>query len=775
MSELWKKDDDIDFRALEAQHQLKPFEKRGIDPSLSDPSAGRDSLLICLTGFGDQRDEIARRVTENGGQYTGDLTRRCTHLVVSKPEGKKFVAAKAWGIYTVTLAWLHQSIARGMILEEAKFDPVLPPEEQGKGAWVKRDPRVAWGKRSRSAAAGGTEDGPRKLRKTASMKLNSQRNNLWGDILGRSTSREYSFAGEQDKQEQPQSNDQPQQEAHPVPTIPAQQEQQGVFAYCYFFIHGFTPQRTDILDQTIRTLGGNVCSFLHEAALGPYPQSGEPRGRFLLVPQASQPATHPPANYENLYIVTEYYIERCLHNKAFLEPNEQVLGRPFPLFPIPGFADLTVCSAAFTGIELHQVSRSVAQLGARFQEEFRRGTSVLVCRSLAAARKEKLRMAVKWGVPVVPADWLWECISTGFKAPLDDFVFPELKPHYALTKEQRQPKSESKPKEPAPSAGPRAPAKAIQRTRSEPALRRASSKAPKGGVDTSGFDDDTPKPQHVTKPQTKDRLDASAFDDDKPQPPPVKTNPFTSHVTTVSADFTTALTHPAPESLTAPESLPQQIPDSEEVPALCEASSNRLNRSPSPTKQNTTTTTTTTATGLPRILSEPTKPVTAHTSPPPEDPEAVKRKLQLQAAAAALDREARNKVKAAERQALASKLTSLIPTASTGSDDANNEPSSNKNNSNNNGAPPRPRRQVLGRAISNVSNASSDAARSDILLREHVEPAPATQIEYADPRAQECKAALMSRMMMGGGAVVENKTKVVDGTAQRGGRAMKTR
>ncbi|KAF7547668.1 hypothetical protein G7Z17_g7570 [Cylindrodendrum hubeiense] len=737
LSEVWRNDDDIDFRAIETQHQLKPLEKRGIDTAAppTDQPATRDSLLICLTGFGDQRDEIARKITAGGGLYTGDLTRKCTHLIVSKPEGKKFAAAKLWGIYAVTLAWLDQTIARGMILEETKFDPTLPAEEQGKGAWIKKDPRRdPWGKRSRSAMANATEDGPRKLRKTASMKLNSQRNNLWGDILGRSTSREYSFAHEQDNPptDAPQSRPEQQPQPPPEPTIPVLQEKQGVFAGCYFHVHGFTSQRTSVLEQTLATLGGSICSFLHEAALGPFPHT--PLGRFLIVPQTSQPDSHPPANYDGLYIVTEYYIEKCLHNKHFFDPNAHVLGRPFPLFPISGFSDLTVCSAAFTGIELNQVARSLAQLGARFEEEFRKGTSVLVCKSLASMRKEKLRMALKWGVPIVSADWLWECISTGFKVPLDDFIFPELKSRYDM------PRPQAPKLKPVADVQPRATTNPFQRTHSEPVPRTSKPHMPKppagAGVDTTAFDHDSP---------------------DKPRPKPTDT-----HESLVSADFATALTHPAPESF--PKDRDFEAP-------LTEVSSARLNKSPIPAKHV-----------LARTISEPIKPT--HPSPPAEDPalEAKLREQQEQQRA----EEAKKQAKAAERLALSSKLTSLIeatgsttiPTMTT-SHLAANAPEDEQ--------PPNPiprprRRHIFGRAISNASNASSDAARSDSLRDSEAtesqaaalqqEP-PTTQLEYSDPRAQEVKAALMSRMMGGSGDV--KSVKGVDGVGVVGGRSMRRR
>ncbi|GJC81111.1 S-M checkpoint control protein rad4 [Colletotrichum liriopes] len=159
VGELWMKDADIDFAALEREWQLKPLETCGdvVDPA-NPTEAKRGTLLLCMTGFDDpeQRTSIIDKITANGGAYTGDLTKRVSHLIVFKPEGKKYKAARAWNIRAVSLAWLEQSIERGMILDEQCFDPVLPPEEQGQGAWNKVNPRgVSLGKRSRSGVVEG--------------------------------------------------------------------------------------------------------------------------------------------------------------------------------------------------------------------------------------------------------------------------------------------------------------------------------------------------------------------------------------------------------------------------------------------------------------------------------------------------------------------------------------------------------------------------------------------------------------------------------------------
>lgn len=121
-------------------------------------------------------------ISDNGGEYRGDLTKEVTHLIAYAPEGKKYQYATQWEVKVVGLKWLEDSLARRMILEEALYHPNIPQDEQGAGAW-KRQPRpdVQLGKRTR--ADEDVPDVPRKLRRTASMKLGSQRETLWCEIV----------------------------------------------------------------------------------------------------------------------------------------------------------------------------------------------------------------------------------------------------------------------------------------------------------------------------------------------------------------------------------------------------------------------------------------------------------------------------------------------------------------------------------------------------------------------------------------------------------------
>ncbi len=129
------------------------------------------------------RKELEDSITNNGGEYRGNLTKDITHLVAKVPSGAKYNYAGLWGIRTVAVEWLEQSIERGMILDETLYQLSTPPEDRGRNAWVRRSTSTtSLGKRTR-----GDEIGPqnaRKLRRTASARLSSQNVGLWTELVG---------------------------------------------------------------------------------------------------------------------------------------------------------------------------------------------------------------------------------------------------------------------------------------------------------------------------------------------------------------------------------------------------------------------------------------------------------------------------------------------------------------------------------------------------------------------------------------------------------------
>ncbi|KAK1763769.1 S-M checkpoint control protein rad4 [Phialemonium atrogriseum] len=758
--DLWVQDADIDFVSLEETWRLRTFETSGGDPNVAGKEGERGRLLCCLTGFDDvdQRQQIIDTIVANGGAYTGDMTRKVTHLIVHKPEGRKYAAAKSWEVLPVSIEWLQDSVRRGMILDEKLYDPILPKEERGKGAWTRTEvTRVSLGKRLREGAAAAQEDGKRKLRKTASMKLNSQRDNLWGDILGKPPSADPFPRPSDDPFSRPgdeptQANTQASGRGGSAQTSGKSFDTQGsklvslgtsedvsVFASCCFYVHGFPAKKAEVLMNTVAYMGGLVCNSLDEVASNSGAQLSH---RFLIVPQNSRPDTHPSLP-DDVQIITEFFIEKCMHKKQLFNPNEHVIGQPFPAFPIDGFERLAICTAGFTGVDLNQVDKAIRQLGARYEERFTSQSSVLVCTSLSSVRKQKLDLALAWRVPVVSADWLWSCISTGFKVPIKDFLFPELRqrlaPEQSEEHEQRQAKTKNT------TTGQRKHAESARKPTVAGGIR---------DVDLSAFAHDEEDGNDIGAALRKD---VSKEESDA-----------TTH-------FETAATHLSqvrePARLSAP---------------LSEVSSNSRNRSSSPQKH----------------AQPPRKPrsrvpseiANSEATDEPDDLDnmmdvADENQNQIPPAqeddAEAAGRRAEEKAakRAAERLALSAKLTTLLDstigaTAAASGDAAD-------------------RREILGRAISNVSAASSGSVESSgvgaaatvssnpNLLPKALSaagslagaadgggrgggvgnggrgaqslssppPPPATQLEYEDAEAKRCKAELVRKMLGDSGGV----------------------
>lgn len=664
----------------------------------------------------DERQSIIEKITSNGGNYTGDLTRKVTHLIVFKAEGRKYAAAKNWNIHTVSMEWLDDSIKRGMILEEKCYDPLLPKEERGKGAWTKKEVRrVSLGKRLREGTAG-QDDGRRKLRKTASMKLNSQRENLWGDILGKPPSIDPSATGpdEEPTQVAPSRSFGGQSVNSMTRADPGANHDGLVFNSSLFFTHGFSRAQTDILVGAITSLGGTMAPSISDL----WPEiSRSFSHHFIVVPQTSKPESHPIIP-EDVEIVTEFFIEKCMHKKQFFEPRDHVIGRPFPSYPIPSFDKLSICTAGFTGPDLNQVSKTINQLGASYEERFTQQSSVLVCSLLKGVRKQKLDLALAWRVPVVSADWLWECISTGHKVPFKRFMFPELR--QKITPE-REAATAEKPKPATSSEFESGPKTHKQHIR---------------GVDMSAFDKGSIG--SVKQPQAPD---------------------IPKEESTTAAHFETAPTHQSNESTSSGrESAP-----------LSEKSASALNKSPSPRKQ-----------GKQPLPRKPLARVRSEVCDSETQDDEDYTPNQYEAPAMVdLDEEPddvgtkileKEKIAAAERIALSSKLTSLLE-ASGGATISFESISTREEDLSAPGPRPggRRKRGIMGRAISNVSVASTGSVDSSsgaagaksasavasfpVSLaadgqEESTQRGPSsTQIEYEDPEAKKSKALLMNKML----------------------------
>ena len=422
--DAWMEGGEVDVIALEEKHRLPAF----------------SGLQICVTGFDDmeQRGYISRTVEEQGATYHGDLTKQITHLIAAAPQGAKYLHAKQWGLKVVSLKWFTDSLSRGMALDESLYDPTMSIEEQGKGAVrTMARSRTSLGKRIRDSnvgAAVGEEPGKKKLRRTASTRLESQSQDVWSQLSTREGGQAVAEGDRwQDDSVSEMASKGPVSEKEftrpnsaKVPSHLAEAPH-GLFTGCHILMLGFDDKRTQLLHRFLNPNGATILHApdeLENASFHPLFKN-----RYLIMPHGDTDLKQPEVPAGTL-IVTEWWVERCIHTKQLLDPSTDVLSRSLSHVRIPGFSELTITSTGFESVDLRQVARAVGVMGGTYQESIDRNVSVIIS-AAGTIKKEKAFYAKKHSIPVVRADWLWTCIDTTSLAPFNKFRLEQPVPSLA--------------------------------------------------------------------------------------------------------------------------------------------------------------------------------------------------------------------------------------------------------------------------------------------------------------------------------------------------------
>jgi DNA replication regulator DPB11 len=384
-----------------------------------------------------------------------------------------------------------------MILDEKLYAPSLPPEERGKGAWDRTKPRrTSLGKRQRDDSITGMDGPKRKLRRTASTKLNSQSEGLWGDIVagggGMVAQVPRSGVWESTDEQLPEESSHALKHEMNASSIrtevaPDPPTIEGIFSGCRFYLGGFEPKKSQILADHLLPNGAELSSTIE--GLLALSSNDSPIRLFRIIPSAipERKRFKLPPTEAKVETITEWWVERCLHHKTFFEPSDHVIGRPFPKFPIEEFRQMTISSAAFTGIDLLHVKKAVELIGAKYSEDMTPQSSILLAKSVVHLRKDKADHAREWEIPIVNAAWLWDSITGGEILPIQKYRFKQPKRAGSVPPE----KIFSKPKE--------------RPERSKSDLGKSFSKADDGSINPS-------------RPSRSSKLDTTAFISDEPLP-----------------------------------------------------------------------------------------------------------------------------------------------------------------------------------------------------------------------------------------------------------------
>ncbi|KAI5288721.1 hypothetical protein KEM54_004967 [Ascosphaera aggregata] len=388
---------------------------------------------ICVTGWDDYAFRLAleQQLKNNGAIFQRDLTREATHLVAKAPTGKKFEFATLWGnIKVVSIKWVEDSLARGMVLDEYRYHPSMPVEQQGVGAWKKPTPPSmdVPPKRTNPVAI---PQRARKIRRVASMKLGSQTEDLWGAIMAVGNNADTTTAAKPDvwtdnykdveadrnqfiQGEEKQdgvltgensaaatnAEDSTAAQTSKSSRSSPQPESRGIWYGCRFFIYGFTTRETGILVKHMTFHDAEIVKTSRD--LSPSEEK-EPKinQRYIIVPFTCP--RHSLPSVDDLEpkpkFVNDLWIEKCLHQNKFFPPEEHVACTPFNTFPISG---------------------------AKYVEYLTPKTSVLVCNS--GKNREKLRHVAKWNIPAVSADWMWDSVRSGVRQPYEKYLLQKWEP-----------------------------------------------------------------------------------------------------------------------------------------------------------------------------------------------------------------------------------------------------------------------------------------------------------------------------------------------------------
>ncbi|MDI1489279.1 MAG: protein kinase activating protein dpb11 [Ramalina farinacea] len=379
------------------------------------------------------RKDLENKIAANGGNYKPNLTKDETHLIAKDPIGAKYEFADKWSIKTVTVEWMEQSLERGMILEETKYHPSMPPERRGHGAWIQRTTSTSsLGKRKPGKEPGA--DRSRRLRRTASARLETHNSGIWGEIAVQDVKPEPRLDHDmwddqvevkpQDLQDERQQSlnaprkdlgrIEPMAEGKPHKHPPEKHE---LFHGRSFLLHGFNQQQSPVVEGHLRSRGAKVVDL--SSLTGPAEEI------FVVVPHTmtASRVTDCLSPSDHYILVTELWIERCIFGKAYHEPTAHVTSQPLAVIPVPGFENMRIASTGIHGLDLGHMSKMLNLVGAKYMENFDPQASLLL--SSANPTEEKLQHAKLWDKPVVKVDWLWDSIRHGSSLPLEPYLVQE--------------------------------------------------------------------------------------------------------------------------------------------------------------------------------------------------------------------------------------------------------------------------------------------------------------------------------------------------------------
>ncbi|EJU04703.1 hypothetical protein DACRYDRAFT_114056 [Dacryopinax primogenitus] len=187
------------------------------------------------------------------------------------------------------------------------------------------------------------------------------------------------------------------------PSMPKERRRNGIFEGMTFCLVG--DARTVILQGAIESSGGTVHGDGHASE-----KASQPTWYIVRLNTGSRHVQEIAASGHQY--VTECWVEECLHQERVCDPGEHVTFRPILVpTPIVGMHQMRLHISGLEESNALYAQRLARTLGASVAVVFsKKSTTHLLCPTPAGVKYEH---AVRWGMPTLRLEWLYEIARTG--------------------------------------------------------------------------------------------------------------------------------------------------------------------------------------------------------------------------------------------------------------------------------------------------------------------------------------------------------------------------
>lgn len=428
----WIQGEDIDMKKEILNGLTKPFENLHITVTNIGMFLmfARFNYQLTHVESTQERERIRELVEANGGRYSKNLTRHITHLISPIGGGRKVEGAIKWKQFLVDPEWFEDCLKRNARVNEKYYRLSLPKHKRGVGAfngvpdpnasllppnYYSEERRVASQKvilaRNKKNSDEVWASVIKSLPKARTEKA-APLNSVWDDSFIESRTEDVEVELEPESKVRKRNSSEIESESVTKRSRLNQNKEKpdqtfdlvkGIFEDQTFAFCGYERAQIRYLEGIIRSHNGRSSSdLLH------------PEVTHVIINSKTSPsekAILTKGLSKRVAVATEWLIERSLFKKALVC---DLWGSYIEHRSLPEFQGLNVSISGFSGVELLHIEKLIPMLGATFQSTFTAQRDVLI----ATPKSKKFQYALRWKVPIVRIEWLWECANTGKSVPL---------------------------------------------------------------------------------------------------------------------------------------------------------------------------------------------------------------------------------------------------------------------------------------------------------------------------------------------------------------------